>query len=139
MPPPPQRTTESVFDQEDKAKVSNRGCTLISISIFWYLMSVHNQLLARLLNSGRPEDLETANRLIKSTIKEVRNEVLVSVGCRPQLNELIGINVRSVGAGKGRESGKAGGNSQGGRKQHKAAQRTAGAAHCYWSVITAQR
>ncbi|KAM4595663.1 ADP-ribosylation factor-binding protein GGA2-like [Fundulus diaphanus] len=47
MPPPPQRTTESVFDQEDKAK-----------------------LLARLLKSGRPEDLETANRLIKSTIKE---------------------------------------------------------------------
>lgn len=47
MAPPPQRTTESVFDQEDKA-----------------------QLLARLLKSGRPEDLETANRLIKSTIKE---------------------------------------------------------------------
>ncbi|XP_041838899.1 ADP-ribosylation factor-binding protein GGA2-like isoform X2 [Melanotaenia boesemani] len=47
MAPPPQRTTESVFDQEDKAK-----------------------LLARLLKSGRPEDLETANRLIKSTIKE---------------------------------------------------------------------
>uniref|UniRef100_A0A3Q2UFN1 ADP-ribosylation factor-binding protein GGA3 n=1 Tax=Fundulus heteroclitus TaxID=8078 RepID=A0A3Q2UFN1_FUNHE len=47
MPPPPQRTTESVFDQEEKAK-----------------------LLARLLKSGRPEDLETANRLIKSTIKE---------------------------------------------------------------------
>ncbi|XP_076583911.1 ADP-ribosylation factor-binding protein GGA1-like isoform X1 [Chaetodon auriga] len=47
MAPPPQRTTESVFDQEDKA-----------------------QLLARLLKSGRAEDLETANRLIKSTIKE---------------------------------------------------------------------
>ncbi|XP_043971598.1 ADP-ribosylation factor-binding protein GGA3-like [Gambusia affinis] len=47
MAPPPQRTTESVFDQEDKAK-----------------------LLARLLKSGRPEDLETANRLIKSTMKE---------------------------------------------------------------------
>ncbi|TMS23658.1 ADP-ribosylation factor-binding protein GGA2 [Larimichthys crocea] len=47
MAPPPQRTTESVFDQEDKA-----------------------QLLARLLKSARPEDLETANRLIKSTIKE---------------------------------------------------------------------
>lgn len=47
MAPPPQRTTESVFDQEEKAK-----------------------LLARLLKSGRPEDLETANRLIKSTIKE---------------------------------------------------------------------
>ncbi|KAM9315247.1 ADP-ribosylation factor-binding protein GGA2-like isoform 2-T2 [Pholidichthys leucotaenia] len=47
MAPPPQRTTESVFDQEEKAK-----------------------LLDRLLKSGRPEDLETANRLIKSTIKE---------------------------------------------------------------------
>ncbi|XP_070712715.1 ADP-ribosylation factor-binding protein GGA1-like [Pempheris klunzingeri] len=47
MAPPPQRTTESVFDQEDKAK-----------------------LLARLLKSTCPEDLETANRLIKSTIKE---------------------------------------------------------------------
>ncbi|XP_045903594.1 ADP-ribosylation factor-binding protein GGA3-like [Micropterus dolomieu] len=47
MAPPPQRTTESVFDQEEKAT-----------------------LLARLLKSGRPEDLETANRLIKSTIQE---------------------------------------------------------------------
>uniref|UniRef100_UPI0037E8C4CB ADP-ribosylation factor-binding protein GGA2-like n=1 Tax=Semicossyphus pulcher TaxID=241346 RepID=UPI0037E8C4CB len=47
MAPPPQRTTDSVFDQEDKAT-----------------------LLARLLKSARPEDLETANRLIKSTIKE---------------------------------------------------------------------
>ncbi|XP_034043636.1 ADP-ribosylation factor-binding protein GGA1-like [Thalassophryne amazonica] len=45
--PPPQRTSDSVFDQEDKTK-----------------------LLARLLKSSRPEDLETANRLIKSTIKE---------------------------------------------------------------------
>uniref|UniRef100_UPI003AAC6D1B ADP-ribosylation factor-binding protein GGA2-like n=1 Tax=Centroberyx gerrardi TaxID=166262 RepID=UPI003AAC6D1B len=47
MAPPPQRTTESVFDQEDKAK-----------------------LLARLLKSAHPEDLQTANRLIKHTIKE---------------------------------------------------------------------
>ncbi|XP_023262761.1 ADP-ribosylation factor-binding protein GGA3-like, partial [Seriola lalandi dorsalis] len=47
MAPPPQRSTESVFDQEDKA-----------------------QMLARLLKSARPEDLETANRLIKSTIQE---------------------------------------------------------------------
>ncbi|KAM7419682.1 hypothetical protein PAMA_016662 [Pampus argenteus] len=47
MAPPPQRTTDSVFDQEEKAK-----------------------LLARLLKSQRPEDLETANRLIKNTIKE---------------------------------------------------------------------
>uniref|UniRef100_A0A7N6B915 Golgi-associated, gamma adaptin ear containing, ARF binding protein 2 n=1 Tax=Anabas testudineus TaxID=64144 RepID=A0A7N6B915_ANATE len=47
MAPPPQRPPDSVFDQEDKAK-----------------------LLARLLKSSSPEDLETANRLIKSTIKE---------------------------------------------------------------------
>ncbi|XP_074485842.1 ADP-ribosylation factor-binding protein GGA2-like [Sebastes fasciatus] len=47
MAPPTQRTADSVFDQEDKAT-----------------------LLARLLKSARPEDLETANRLIKSTIKE---------------------------------------------------------------------
>ncbi|XP_059189530.1 ADP-ribosylation factor-binding protein GGA2-like [Centropristis striata] len=47
MPPPTQRSTDSVFDQEEKAK-----------------------LLARLLKSARPEDLETANRLIKSTMKE---------------------------------------------------------------------
>nr|XP_046228005.1 ADP-ribosylation factor-binding protein GGA3-like isoform X2 [Scatophagus argus] len=47
MAPPPQRTTQSIFDQEDKA-----------------------ELLARLLKSARLEDLETANRLIKSTIKE---------------------------------------------------------------------
>uniref|UniRef100_A0A665THG3 ADP-ribosylation factor-binding protein GGA3-like n=1 Tax=Echeneis naucrates TaxID=173247 RepID=A0A665THG3_ECHNA len=47
MAPPPQRNTDSVFDQEDKA-----------------------QLLARLLKSTRPEDLQTANRLIKSTIQE---------------------------------------------------------------------
>ncbi|XP_033943556.2 ADP-ribosylation factor-binding protein GGA1-like [Pseudochaenichthys georgianus] len=47
MAPPTQRNKESVFDQEDKAT-----------------------LLARLLKSARPEDLETANRLIKSTIQE---------------------------------------------------------------------
>lgn len=47
MAPLPQRHTESVFDQEDKAK-----------------------LLSRLLKSARPEDLETANRLIKNTVKE---------------------------------------------------------------------
>ncbi|XP_068176742.1 ADP-ribosylation factor-binding protein GGA1-like [Antennarius striatus] len=47
MTPPPQRTTQSVFDQEDKAKQ-----------------------LAKLLKSTHPEDLETANRLIKSTIRE---------------------------------------------------------------------
>ncbi|XP_010866477.3 ADP-ribosylation factor-binding protein GGA2 isoform X2 [Esox lucius] len=47
MPPPRQRPEDSVFDQENKA-----------------------QLLARLLKSNRPEDLQTANRLIQNTIKE---------------------------------------------------------------------
>ncbi|XP_047189809.1 ADP-ribosylation factor-binding protein GGA3-like isoform X1 [Scophthalmus maximus] len=47
MAPPPRRSSGSVFDQEDKA-----------------------ELLARLLKSARLEDLETANRLIKETIKE---------------------------------------------------------------------
>ncbi|XP_041727197.1 ADP-ribosylation factor-binding protein GGA3-like isoform X2 [Coregonus clupeaformis] len=47
MPPPSQRAEDSVFNQEDKAK-----------------------LLARLLKSSSPEDLQTANRLIKNTIKE---------------------------------------------------------------------
>ncbi|XP_071210379.1 ADP-ribosylation factor-binding protein GGA2-like isoform X2 [Salvelinus alpinus] len=47
MPPPSQRAEDSVFNQEDKAK-----------------------LLATLLKSSSPEDLQTANRLIKNTIKE---------------------------------------------------------------------
>ncbi|XP_077462174.1 nondiscriminating glutamyl-tRNA synthetase EARS2, mitochondrial isoform X4 [Stigmatopora argus] len=51
MVPPPQRATDSVFEQEDKAT-----------------------LFARLLKSRRPEDLETANRLIKSTLKEEQDK-----------------------------------------------------------------
>ncbi|KAL2086504.1 hypothetical protein ACEWY4_017563 [Coilia grayii] len=47
MPPPTQRPECSLFDDEDKSK-----------------------LLARLLKSNKPEDLQTANRLIKNTIKE---------------------------------------------------------------------
>ncbi|XP_011476290.2 ADP-ribosylation factor-binding protein GGA3 isoform X2 [Oryzias latipes] len=76
MPPPPQRTTESIFDQEDKAK-----------------------LLTRLLKSGHPKDLETANRLIKNTIKEEqekaekaskRESTLKEVeSCTKQLRELL--------------------------------------------------
>lgn len=56
MPPPSQRAEDSVFNQEDKAK-----------------------LLATLLKSSSPEDLQTANRLIKNTIKEVRPCVYVCV------------------------------------------------------------
>lgn len=46
-------------------------------------MSLCHQLLARLLKSARPEDLETANRLIKSTIKEVRRAVEVIFALLP--------------------------------------------------------
>ncbi|XP_074540848.1 ADP-ribosylation factor-binding protein GGA1-like isoform X2 [Halichoeres trimaculatus] len=76
MAPPPQRTTESVFDQEDKAT-----------------------LLARLLKSTRPEDLETANRLIKSTMKEEQEKVEKTLkrdstlkeveSCAKQLREML--------------------------------------------------
>ncbi|XP_028270980.1 ADP-ribosylation factor-binding protein GGA1-like isoform X2 [Parambassis ranga] len=76
MAPPQQRTTKSVFDEEDKAK-----------------------LLERLLKSGRPEDLETANRLIKSTIQEEqkkaekvlkRDSTLKEVeSCTKQLKDLL--------------------------------------------------
>uniref|UniRef100_A0A673ZT98 ADP-ribosylation factor-binding protein GGA3-like n=1 Tax=Salmo trutta TaxID=8032 RepID=A0A673ZT98_SALTR len=51
MPPPSQRSEDSVFNQEDKAK-----------------------LLATLLKSSSPEDLQTANRLIKNIIKEQKAE-----------------------------------------------------------------
>ncbi|KAK1164983.1 ADP-ribosylation factor-binding protein GGA1-like isoform X1 [Acipenser oxyrinchus oxyrinchus] len=46
-PPPCPRTRSSVFDEEDKSK-----------------------LLARLLKSSHPDDLQAANRLIKNTVKE---------------------------------------------------------------------
>ncbi|XP_031418037.1 ADP-ribosylation factor-binding protein GGA3 isoform X2 [Clupea harengus] len=52
MPPPTQRPESSLFDDEDKSK-----------------------LLARLLKSTRPEDLQTANRLIKNTIKEEHDKM----------------------------------------------------------------
>ncbi|KAI9999680.1 hypothetical protein NQD34_018395 [Periophthalmus magnuspinnatus] len=46
MPPAPNRSSTSIFEQDDTTK-----------------------LLDRLLKSGRPEDLETANRLIKSAMQ----------------------------------------------------------------------
>ncbi|XP_026158499.1 ADP-ribosylation factor-binding protein GGA2-like isoform X2 [Mastacembelus armatus] len=82
MAPPPQRTTDSIFDQEDKDK-----------------------LLARLLKSARPEDLEMANRIIKNTIKEEqekeekvlkRESTLKEVeSSTKQLRELLGQNTVS--------------------------------------------
>ncbi|XP_049330127.1 ADP-ribosylation factor-binding protein GGA2-like isoform X3 [Astyanax mexicanus] len=52
MPPLSPRQEVSVFDDEDKEK-----------------------LLSRLLKSGRHEDLETANRLIKSAVKEEQEKM----------------------------------------------------------------
>ncbi|XP_030636207.1 ADP-ribosylation factor-binding protein GGA3-like [Chanos chanos] len=51
-PPPSPRAEASVFDDEDKSK-----------------------LLARLLKSPRPEDLQTANRLIKNIVKEDQDKM----------------------------------------------------------------
>lgn len=86
MAPPPQRTTESIFDQEDKAKVSWWHVTACRIKVSAADPSLCPQLLTRLLKSGLPEDLETANRLIKNTIKEVRRAAHPQLG-RFLLNE----------------------------------------------------
>ncbi|MGH0144848.1 UNVERIFIED_CONTAM: hypothetical protein FKN15_035201 [Acipenser sinensis] len=51
-PPPCPRTGSSVFDEEDKSK-----------------------LLARLLKSSHPDDLQAANRLIKNTVKEDQDKM----------------------------------------------------------------
>lgn len=52
LPPPSPRQEVSVFDNEDKSK-----------------------LLSRLLKSGRPEDLQMANTLIKSTLQEEQEKM----------------------------------------------------------------
>ncbi|XP_066518168.1 ADP-ribosylation factor-binding protein GGA1-like isoform X2 [Hoplias malabaricus] len=52
VPPPSPRQEMSMFDDEDKTK-----------------------LLSRLLKSGRAEDLESANRLIKSTVQEEQEKL----------------------------------------------------------------
>ncbi|MCJ8748316.1 hypothetical protein PDJAM_G00163420 [Pangasius djambal] len=52
MPPPSPRQEVSVFDNEDKSK-----------------------LLSRLLKSSRPEDLQMANTLIKSTLQEEQEKL----------------------------------------------------------------
>ncbi|XP_056136349.1 ADP-ribosylation factor-binding protein GGA3-like [Lampris incognitus] len=72
MPPLPQRTTDSVFEQEEKAK-----------------------LLARLLKSARPEDLQTANKLIKNTIKE-EQEKAERVAKRVSILEEVATSTRKL-------------------------------------------
>ncbi|XP_076838563.1 ADP-ribosylation factor-binding protein GGA2-like isoform X1 [Brachyhypopomus gauderio] len=64
MPPCP-RQEVSVFDDEDKS-----------------------QLLSRLLKSSCPEDLQTANRLIKSTLKEEQEKVEKKSRCVSTLDEV---------------------------------------------------
>lgn len=95
IPSPPPRPKNPVFDDEEKSKVKHTpansvlgwggrlgslsavgapvpprslqaGCYL-SLSL-WYLLF---QLLAKLLKSKNPDDLQEANKLIKSMVKEV--------------------------------------------------------------------
>lgn len=114
---------------------------LRKLSSCWNV-SLCYQLLARLLKSARPEDLETANRLIKSTIKEVRRAVEVKVVFAVLAFGRFGFHLCVcfcvAGAGEGRESVKAWIDSEGGGEQHQTAQRSAGAAHNHWNLVTAE-
>lgn len=103
------------------------------------------QLLAGLLKSARPEDLETANRLIKSTIKEVR---VAAVVIRSSLQRMhlklcesgihLYVCVCFLGAGEGGESVKARIYSKGGVEQHQRAQRTTGPEHSRRNLVRAE-
>lgn len=82
IPSPPTRPKHPVFDNEDMGKVTDAtcvrsllcvrsGCGLMTATVFVYPCAVF-QLLAELLRSKNPEDLQEANRLIKNMVKEVR-------------------------------------------------------------------
>lgn len=62
-----------------------------AFDLFLLTFGYFHQLLTRLLKSGRAEDLETANRLIKSTLKEVRRDVmdLSVILCMPTLIKVL--------------------------------------------------
>lgn len=94
-------------------------------------MIVYHQLLATLLKSNRPEDLETANTLIKSTIKEVRScggETAIRLNLKLLLMCSYVCFFFLLGTRESRESVKAGVYSEGGGEQHQGVQRTTGAA-----------
>lgn len=93
IPSPPPRPKNPVFDDEEKSKVRcipansvlGRGVGLLGAtgapvplwSSMWgatvplYLQYLLFQLLAKLLKSKNPDDLQEANKLIKSMVKEV--------------------------------------------------------------------
>lgn len=82
IPSPPTRPKHPVFDNEDMGKVTEASCIkslsrvwcccgLMTAAVFVYRCVVF-QLLAELLRSKNPEDLQEANRLIKNMVKEVR-------------------------------------------------------------------
>ncbi|KAF7249011.1 ADP-ribosylation factor-binding protein GGA3 [Varanus komodoensis] len=71
IPSPPPRPKNPVFDDEEKSKQTNQ----------YYLQTTHRErdrqtdrdresLLAKLLKSKNPDDLQEANKLIKSMVKE---------------------------------------------------------------------
>lgn len=88
VPSPPTRPKHPVFDNEDMGKVGDKAHTkslscvcvcvcarVIALSVGWAPCSTYPcvlfQLLAELLRSKNPEDLQEANRLIKNMVKEV--------------------------------------------------------------------
>lgn len=83
IPSPPTRPKHPVFDNEDMGKVGDL-IQIICLNVFQssiptiitstlMFKSVSVQLLAELLRSKNPEDLQEANRLIKNMVKEVRH------------------------------------------------------------------
>lgn len=79
IPSPPPRPKNPVFDDEEKSKVKSlMGCGLAQCQgapVGCCLPSTSEallfQLLAKLLKSKNPDDLQEANKLIKSMVKEV--------------------------------------------------------------------
>ncbi len=82
IPSPPARPKNPVFDNEDMGKVRRlmASCPVYAKSelktVIWRFNCVFLwQLLAELLRSKNPEDLQEANRLIKNMVKEVRGSL----------------------------------------------------------------
>lgn len=85
IPSPPPRPKNPVFDDEEKSKVKSsmgRGLTQHQAALSSCVFpggccrpsasdALFFQLLAKLLKSKNPDDLQEANKLIKSMVKEV--------------------------------------------------------------------
>ncbi|TRY95712.1 hypothetical protein DNTS_022115 [Danionella cerebrum] len=65
IPSPPARPRNPVFDNEDMGKIRSADAEMR-----FHEEMGHHELLAELLRSKNPEDLQEANRLIKNMVKE---------------------------------------------------------------------